>query len=160
MSLPFYYYLTRYVEFSVFGLLKILFEWGPSLSVLLQLPRKSWAPPVLCWPPRGRTDSRWVSFTPFTYNRGCWWGFLRRILWKKELQADSITLWAWICSSSHARVTSKKSLSSRSSLKALLMLCSKSFQRRQNFSEFMSSMVTTAQTWYHKPTSAWVPAAA
>ena len=53
---------------------------------------------------------------------------------KNGLQADRMTLCACIWSSSQARVMSKKSLSSRSSRKETLMLDSKSFQRRQNFS--------------------------
>ena len=61
------------------------------------------------------------------------------MLRKKGLQADKITLWACIWSSSQASVTSKKSLSSRSSLNAPLMLVSKSFHRRQNFSVVMLS---------------------
>ena len=49
-------------------------------------------------------------------------------------QTDRITLWAWIWSSSQARVTSRNSWSSRSSLNATPMLDSKSFHLRQNFS--------------------------
>ena len=44
-------------------------------------------------------------------------------------------LWACTWESSQARVTSKKSFSSRSSRKATLMLDSKSFHLRHNFSE-------------------------
>ena len=47
---------------------------------------------------------------------------------------DSITLWAWIWSSSQARVTLKSSFASRRSLKATLMFDSKSFHRTQSFS--------------------------
>ena len=46
---------------------------------------------------------------------------------------NMITLWASICWSSHARVTSKKSLFSLKSWNAELNLFSKSFHRRQNF---------------------------
>merc|ERR1719370_1803336 len=62
------------------------------------------------------------------------WRFLRRTVRKNGEQALRITLWACSCSSSQAKVTSKKSLSSRSSRKAELMFDSKSFQRKQNFS--------------------------
>ena len=51
------------------------------------------------------------------------------------LQALRITLCACSCSSSQAMVMSKNSLSSLMSLKAELIFLSKSFQRRQNFSE-------------------------
>ena len=46
---------------------------------------------------------------------------------------NMITLWASICWSSHARVTSKKSLFSLKSWNAELNLFSKSSHRRQNF---------------------------
>ena len=83
-----------------------------------------------------KTDISSLYFTPFRYNRGCWWEFLRKMFRKKGEQAAIITLWAWIwLSSSQARVTSKKSFSSRISLKAELTFDSKSFHRRQNFSD-------------------------
>jgi hypothetical protein len=53
---------------------------------------------------------------------------------KKGEQADKMSLCAWICLEPQLRVQSKKSFSSLISLKATLMLLSKSFQRKQNFS--------------------------
>jgi len=53
---------------------------------------------------------------------------------KKGEQADKINLCAWICREPQLRVQSKKSFSSLISLKATLMLLSKSFHRKQNFS--------------------------
>merc|ERR1719495_2497897 len=88
-----------------------------------------------------RTEVRSVNLTPFRYRRGleCWWRL--RIVLKKDEQAERITLCAWICSLSHARVTSKKSLSSLISRKAELMFVSKSFHRRQNFSVLIVSLL-------------------
>ena len=47
---------------------------------------------------------------------------------------DRMSLCAWICLEPQLRVQSSRSFSSLISLKATLMLLSKSFQRRQNFS--------------------------
>merc|ERR1719341_1264052 len=80
------------------------------------------------------TDCMSVNSTPFRYSRGCWWGFCLRMDLKKGEQADRMSLCAWICLDPQLRVQSKKSFSSLISLKATLMLLSKSFQRRQNFS--------------------------
>ena len=82
-----------------------------------------------------RTDRSSEYLTPFRYRSGCWCWFLRRMFRKNGEQAERMTLWAEICSSfSHARVTSKKSLSSRISRNAELMFASKSFHFKQNFS--------------------------
>ena len=51
---------------------------------------------------------------------------------------------SWL-SSSHAKVTSKKSFSSLNSRNAPLTFCSKSFQRRQNFSEDAISNCSSSQ---------------
>ena len=74
-------------------------------------------------------------FMPFRYRSGWECGFLLRTDLKKGLQAERITLWASTCLPSQANVTSKKSLSSLSSLKAVLTLLLNSFHLRQKFSE-------------------------
>merc|ERR1719309_81779 len=80
------------------------------------------------------TACRSLKSTPFKYRRGCWCEFCFKTVRKKGEQADRISLCAWICLEPQLRVQSKKSFSSLISLKATLMLLSKSFQRRQNFS--------------------------
>ena len=83
---------------------------------------------------KSRTETSWAFFTPFRYNRGCSWMILCNTLLKKEEQAERITLCAWSCPSSKARVTSKKLSSPRRSRKAVLIWDSKSFHWIQNFS--------------------------
>ena len=90
---------------------------------------------LFSWYIKFKTDTMSTYLTPFMYSKGCSWRFLLKTDLKKGLHADRITLWAWIWSSSHTRVTSKKSLSSLSSLNAVLMFDSKSFHLKQNFSE-------------------------
>merc|ERR1719447_884638 len=93
------------------------------------------------WYMKLRTAVRSLNFTPFRYKRGWAWGLRLSTPLKKGEQAERMTLWAWICSSSQDRVTSKKSLSSLNSRKAVEMLDSKSFHRRQNFSEAIFRLV-------------------
>ena len=95
------------------------------------------------WYIKFKTAKRSVCLTFLMYKSGwaCWFFF--RIPLKNGEQAARITLWACTCSSSQARVTSKKSLSSLSSRKATLMLLSKSFHRRQNLSDDIFSTSET-----------------
>ena len=111
-----------------------------------------------------KTLWRSVNFTPFRYSNGCWWTFRLKMFRKNGEHALRITLCACICSFSHAMVTSKKSLSSRNSRKAQLMLDSKSFHRRQNFSELILSWifwkwksVSVNVRWYNNQESAGKP---
>ena len=94
--------------------------------------RSSWATLTSPWYMKFKTAKRSVCLTFRMYNSGwaCWF-FLRTPL-KNGEHAARITLWACTCWSSHASVTSKKSLSSLSSLNATLMFVSKSFHRKQN----------------------------
>ena len=79
-----------------------------------------------------------------------WWGFLLKTLWKKGLNAEMISLCAWICSSSQARVPSKKSLSLRSSLIYEQKFDAKSFHRRQNISDPISYWLNQHLSTDHK----------
>merc|ERR1719222_848938 len=97
-----------------------------------------------------------VDFTPFRERGGWLCGFLRSTVRKNGEQAERITLCACTCSSSQVNVTSKKSLSSLNSRKAQLMLLSKSFHRRQNFSDISGQIISSfnwklcssAQQWH------------
>ena len=69
--------------------------------------------------------------------------FLPRSLWKKGLDAASITLCASTCwPSSQARVTSVKSLSCLRLPNAVLTFSWKSFHFRQSFSDIMEQITT------------------
>ena len=101
-----------------------------------------------------RTDRSSEYLTPFRYRSGCWCWFLRRMFRKNGEQAERMTLWAEICSSfSHARVTSKKSLSSRISRNAVLMFASKSFHFKQNFSLDILNFYANTIGWNYWMTS-------
>ena len=86
------------------------------------------------WYMKFSTASTSSYLMPFRYRRGWLCGFLLRTALKKGEQAERMTLWASSWFPSQANVTSKKSLSSLSSLKAVLTLLSNSFHLRQNFS--------------------------
>ena len=106
------------------------------------------------WYMKFRTDRSSEYLTPFRYRSGCWCWFLRRMFRKNGEQAERMTLWAEICSSfSHARVTSKKSLSSRISRNAVLMFASKSFHFKQNFSLDILNFYATTIGWNYWMTS-------
>ena len=86
------------------------------------------------WYIKFRTASTSSYFMPFRYRSGWLCGFLLRTPLKNGEHAERITLCASSWFPSQANVTSKKSLSSLSSLKAVLTLVSNSFHFKQNFS--------------------------
>ena len=126
--------------------------------------RSSWAILTSPWYMKLSKETRSEYLTFFRYSRGwlCLWRWKRVLKFyqnvsfkchvsldqrtksdnfsdndthlKKGEHAARISLWAWISSSSTAIVTSNKSLSSLSSLKASLMFLSKSFHCKQKLS--------------------------
>ena len=104
-----------------------------------------------------RTYWRSENLTPFRYRKGFGWGLRLKIFRKIGLQAQRITLWACIWSSSQARVTSKNSLSSLCSQNAELIFADRTFSIAIFISDFSSSSLQQLELVWTAPVIAEKP---